>query len=98
MKMEQELMARLVGLEQRLADNTQRIDRLEKGQTALNRLATAVEVLATKQDGMGHSVERLSEKLDDLERRPGRRWESLTDKALLILAGAFVTFLLTGGL
>lgn len=91
--MEQELGT----LAQQVTANTRRIESLERGQTALNRLATAVEVLATKQESMGRSVERLSEKMDNLERRPGQRWESLTDKILLVLAGVFVTFLLTGG-
>ena len=58
---------------------------------------TAVEVLATRQESMADSVGRLDEKLDALERRPAKRWESLTDKLLLALAGAFVSFLLTRG-
>lgn len=96
--MEQELTTRVTGLEQQSQEHRRRIEGLERGQTVLNRLATAVEVLATKQESMGHSVEKLSEKMDALERRPGRRWESLTDKILLVLAGAFVTFLLSGGM
>ena len=85
--MEQELSARMAGLEEKVTALSRRTERLEKGQTALNRLATAVEVLATKQESMGQS----------LERRPGQRWESLADKVLLVLAGAFVSFLLAGG-
>ena len=95
--MEQELAARIAGLEEKVAAALRRIERLEKGQTALNKLATAVEVLATKQEAMGQSLERLNEKMDRLESRPGQRWESLADKVLLVLAGAFVSFLLAGG-
>lgn len=97
MTVEQEWLARLTGLEQTAAANTRRIDRLEKGQAALNRLATAVEVLATKQESIGDSVERLGEKMDTLERRPAQRWEGLTDKVLAALAGAFAAWLLAGG-
>ena len=96
--MEQELTARLAGLEEKLAAGLGRVDRLEKGQAALNRLATAVEVLATKQETMGQSLERLNEKMDSLERRPAQRWDSLAGKVLLVLAGAFVSFLLAGGM
>ena len=95
--MEQELSARMAGVEEKVTALSRRTERLEKGQTALNRLATAVEVLATKQESMGQSLERLNEKMDSLERRPGQRWESLADKVLLVLAGAFVSFLLAGG-
>ena len=94
--MEQELSARMAGLEEKVTALSRRTERLEKGQTALNRLAM-VELLATKQESMGQSLERLNEKMDSLERRPGQRWESLADKVLLVLAGAFVSFLLAGG-
>lgn len=96
--MEQDMNAQVAGLEEKVAFALRRLDQVEKGQTALNRLATAVEVLATRQETMGENLERLSGKMDTLERRPGQRWENLTDKVLLVLAGAFVSFLLAGGL
>ena len=94
--MEQDVAAQLAGMEEKTAQLLRRVDRLEEGQNALNRLATAVEVLATRQENMGKSVERLNEKLDDLEHRPVKRWDGLVDKVLLALAGAFVAFLLSG--
>lgn len=82
---------RLAELSGRVDSNTRRIEGLERGQEALRRLATAVEVLAAKQEGMGQSVEKLGNKLDTLERRPQRRWESIADRlvvaALSILLG-----------
>lgn len=93
----EEMAARMAGLEEKVSACIRRIGQLEEDQRALTRLATAVEVLASRQETMGRNVERLSEKLDSLERRPGRRWESLADKVLLVLAGAFVSFLLAGG-
>lgn len=94
--MEQELSAQLAGLEEKTAELLRRVDRLEEGQMALNRLATAVEVLATRQEDMGQSIKRLSVKLDDLEQRPAKRWDKLVEKLLTALAGAFVAFLLAG--
>lgn len=94
--MQQDVTAELAGLEEKAAELLRRVDRLEEGQMALNRLATAVEVLATRQENMGKSLERLNLQLDDLERRPARRWDSLVDKVLLALAGAFAAFLLAG--
>jgi hypothetical protein len=95
--MEQDLAVVLAEQEQRLRSNTRRIEGLERGQEALNRLATAVEVLATKQESTARSVERMGREVSELESRPGKRWESLLDKVLLVLAGAFVSFLLTRG-
>ncbi len=93
----EELGVRVAELSQQLRAIQQRIEGLGRGQEALTRLATAVEVMASKQDSMGRSLGRLSEKLDALEQRPARRWEGLVDKILLLLAGAFVSFLLTQG-
>jgi predicted nuclease with TOPRIM domain len=87
--------AALAALDQRVRSNARRIEGLERGQEALNRLATAVEVLAAKQTAMDENLRRITGELDTLEQRPARRWEALTDKILLALAGAFVTFLLT---
>ena len=95
--MEQDVTVKLTELDQRVGANTRRIEGLERGQEALNRLTTAVEVLATKQKSTWEGVERLNGKLDVLEQKPGRRWEGLVDKILLVLAGAFVSFLLTRG-
>lgn len=87
--------AAIAALDQRVRSNARRIEGLERGQEALNRLATAVEVLAAKQTAMDENLRRITGELDTLEQRPARRWEALTDKILLALAGAFVTFLLT---
>lgn len=95
--MEMEINGRVTALEERVSSNTRRIGMLEQGQKSLERLATAVEVLATKQEGVAESVAKLDRKIDALESRPAKRWESLVDKILLVLAGAFATFLLTQG-
>ena len=86
----------LAETEARSKSNTHRLDKLEENTAVLNRLATAVEVMATKQDTMGESVDRLETKMDSLEAKPGKRWDGLIDKILLVLAGAFVAWLATG--
>jgi len=95
--MEQDVTVKLTELDQRVGSNTRRIEGLEQREETLNRLTTAVEVLATKQKSTWESVEKLNGKLDVLEQKPGRRWEGLVDKILLVLAGAFVSYLLTHG-
>lgn len=94
--MEQEWNVRVTALEERVSANTRRIGDLEQGQETLNRMATAVEVLATKQETVAGNVARLDEKLDALERRPGKRWDSLVDKMLFAAAGAVIAWLCAG--
>ena len=53
-------------------------------------------VMAAKQNSMGESVERLEQKVDTLEAKPGRRWEGLVDKALFAAAGAILAWMAAG--
>ena len=85
---------RMTAVEDRSKSNTLRLNRLEENTAVLNRLATAVEVMATKQDTMGESVERLEGKVDTLESKPGKRWDGLVDKLILTAAAALIGFLL----
>lgn len=92
----EELAVELAKTEQRSRSNTRRIDKLEQSTDALTRLATSVEVMATKQDSMADTLDRLDGKVETLEGKPAKRWESLVEKALLVLAGAFAAWLVSG--
>ena len=92
----EELAVKLTETEQRARSNTRRIDKLEQSTDALTRLATSVEVMATKQDSMADTLDRLDGKVETLEGKPAKRWESLVEKALLVLAGAFSAWLASG--
>lgn len=73
-----------------------RMKAAEEATTVLNRLATAVEVMATKQDTMAGNVSKLTEKVDTIEAKPAKRWDGLVDKILYAIAGAFVMWLFSG--
>ena len=88
---------RLTDVESRCKSNTHRIDKLEESTEAINRLATSVEVMATKQDAMGVSVDKLVSKVDTMEAKPAKRWEGLVDKLLFAVAGAVLAWLVQGG-
>lgn len=94
MEQQLDMEHRMTAVEDRSKSNTLRLNRLEENTAVLNRLATAVEVMATKQDTMGESVERLETKVDTLESKPGKRWDGLVDKLILTVAAALVGFLL----
>ena len=50
---EQEISVKLTETEQRVKSNTHRIEKLEQQQKDLNKLVTAVEVLASREKGRG---------------------------------------------
>ena len=97
---EQEMAVKLAEVDARSKSNTHRLDEMDEKVDTLNRLATAVEVMATEQR---HQTETMTEikndvtKVDAIEKKPGKRWDGMVDKFLYGLVGAVATAL-AGGL
>lgn len=97
----EEMAVKLAETEARSKSNTHRIDQLGEQFTAINRLAVAVEVMATKQDSqaekideMKDTVAKLDKKVESLEQEPGKRWKSVIEKVVSVLVAAVVGFIL----
>lgn len=76
--------------------NEGRIKKLESEHEVLHQLATSVAVLAEQMKTLNGSVDALNSKVDEMESKPGKRWESVVDKLLFAVAGAFVAWLFAG--
>lgn len=85
-------------IESRCKSNTHRINELKEHQSALDKLATSVEVLATKQETVEGDVKEIKEDVKTITGKAGKRWESIVDKLLAVLAGAFLAWLISGGM
>lgn len=83
-------------IESRGKSNTHRINELTEHQVALDRLVISVEVLATKQETVEGDVKEIKEDVKTITSKAGKRWDGLVDKALAVLAGAFIAWLLSG--
>ena len=83
-------------IESRCKSNTRRINELTEHQVVLDRLVTSVEVLATKQETVEGDVKEIKEDVKTITSKAGKRWDSLVDKILAALAGAFIAWLLSG--
>ena len=68
-----EMIKLIVENSQRSKSNSHRIDELASSLVALNKMATALEVLATKQNVMADTVHAINEKITALEERPAKR-------------------------
>ncbi len=95
------LESRVTAVEQRTKSQGHRLEKLEQEQEVIHSLAASLQVMAAEQkhqteaiNTVRESVTRLDGKLDALEARPGRRWESLADKALWAVAGACIAAVL----
>lgn len=92
--MNEDQIKTLVECDQRSKSNTHRIDKLEANYEALNKLTTSVEVMAAKLDTMNTNLKEVSAKVDDQAAKPGRRWESIVEKVLLVVVSAVVVYAL----
>lgn len=85
---------RLTAVEEKSKRNEGRIKKLESEHEALNKLTTSVALMAERQDTMNTNVEKLTEKVDNIEAKPGKRWESMEEKVLVTIIGGLVGFIL----
>ena len=98
---EEELLIKLTQTEARSRRNEGRIKDLEADGSTVSRMAAAVEVLANEQrhqtqalDELKSTVDGLGQKVDAMEHRPAKRWETVVDKMILAAAAALVSFFL----
>lgn len=91
-----ELAMRVQHVEDQCNDHNKRIDKLEESNKALTELALSVESLATNQSNMKEDVKEIKKDIKCLTSVPGKRWNTLVDKAITLLAGGFIAWLLSG--
>ena len=85
---------RLTQVEQRSKSNTHRLEKLEASTEAISRLATSMEVMASKQEQVAETVEKLDGKVTALEEKPAKRIDGLVDKIIWAVCAAVISFIL----
>lgn len=90
----EELIALTHENEQRCKSNTHRIDQLAKQQENLEKLISAVAVIADKQTRLEADVGDIKRDIKTMAEKPGKRWESLIDKIVSILVAALMGYAL----
>ena len=93
---EQELSVKLAETEQRARSNMHRIEKLEQQQKDLNKLVTAVEVLASREKSVETAVKEIKADVKTITQKSGRRWDAMIDRVLYVLIGAVLSLLMTG--
>ena len=88
---------RITKLEERTKSNTHRIDALEQQTKALTELTTTVKIMSEKQGAMNDKVDKIDSKVSALESKPAKKWETVTEKILLMVVAAVVTYFLAKG-
>ena len=96
--MEREVTVQLAAMEQRLRAQGKRLEKTEKRQDALDKLTTAVEVLAQRQQGVEEVTREIKADVKSLKEKPGKHWESMIDRVLYLVIGAVFSLLALGNL
>lgn len=91
---EKSIAVKIAEIDQRSKSNSHRIDELEDGQKTLTRLATSIEVMATKQEVMNTTLTKLDGKVEQLEQKPGKKWDGLVEKAVWAIVAAAIAYAL----
>lgn len=93
---EQEISVQLAELEQRVRVCGKRLEKAEKRQDALDKLTTAVEVLAQRQQSVEEVTREIKGDVKSLKESPGKHWESMIDRVLYLVIGAAFSLLALG--
>lgn len=91
----EDIHARLAAAETRIEETERRLEKLEGDHEVLARLATAVEVMATKQETLTEKIDAIGTKVGVLEAIPAGRWRALIGYVLAAAASSGATWLLT---
>lgn len=83
---------RLTEVEERTKSNSHRLDEVEKRQDNLDDLVSTVKVLAVKEENVENVVTEIKSDVKSLTGKPGKRWDSIVEKAILTVVAAGVTY------
>ena len=91
---EKDFEHRLTEVEERSKSNTKRLNKMEKVQETLTELVQSVATIAQKQVDMNDDMKEMKAEVKILAAKPGKRWDSIVEKALLTVVAGIVAFIL----
>lgn len=81
--------------EDRSLRNEGRIKKLETEHETLHSLATSVAVMAEQMKSINTKVGVLTDKVDEIEQKPAKRWETIVSCVITGFVGALLGFALS---
>lgn len=72
----------------------QRVEAIEKRQKDMEDLISSVAVLAQRMGTVEGNVSEIRGNVRTLMEKPGKRWDSVVEKTLLVVVGAVVAWIL----
>lgn len=91
---EVEFAEKLATVDQRSKSNTHRLDEFEAWKKDQSELISSVASLANEQKHIKTDVEEIKADVKTIAEKPGKRWDAVVEKAVMLLIGAFGAYLL----
>ncbi len=73
-----------------------RLQVLENGQSQISELVSSVKVLAVNMENMSKELVKQGSRLEDIEAKPAKRWETIVACIITGLIGAAITAAVAG--
>ena len=73
-----------------------RLSILEQGQTQINELVSTVKVLAVNMENMAKEQVKQGAKLEEIEGKPAKRWETVVACVITCVVTALFTYFMKG--
>ena len=80
--------------EERFGCLSQRIEAIEQRQKDMEQLISSVAVLAQRMGTVEGTVSEIRGNVRTLMEKPGKRWDSVVEKTLLVVVGAVAAWIL----
>lgn len=90
----EEIAFKIATLEQSEQETQHRMKRIEERQDNLEELTRAFSVMQNEQEHIKTDVGEIKEDVKQLVSKPAKRWDGMIDKAISIIVGAFLGFIL----
>lgn len=78
--------------EDRSLRNEGRIKKLENEHESLHKLVTSVAVMAEQMKSMDTKMDTLTDKVNEIEQKPAKRWDAVTAAIITGIVAALVGF------
>lgn len=90
----EEMAVKITEVDARTKSNSHRLDEVEKRQADSEKMLNSIVLIAQRQDTMESDVKEIKSDVKLLTGKPGKRWESIVEKAILCIVAAVVAYAL----
>jgi predicted nucleic acid-binding Zn-ribbon protein len=92
-----ELDIKVAKMDESLKSEHKRIDKMEQDIDNINNLTLSVHEIAQEMKAMRKEVSDVNGRVKAIEEKPGKRYDAIIEKVIIIVVTAAVTYFISGG-